>query len=83
MKPSGNLAYNCPLVFISDTLLSIFNEAAAGVTSGESALWEGEMKECCGGGGGKARSIPPFAFIVPYERCSGQERYQLIRSIYI
>lgn len=48
LKPSGNLARNCPPVFISDTLLSIFNEAATGVTSGESALWEGEMKESYG-----------------------------------
>lgn len=37
-------ACNWPLLYLSDTLLSIFNEAAAGVTSGESALWDGEMK---------------------------------------
>lgn len=60
MKPSGDLAYNCPPVFISDTLLSIFNEAAAGVTSGESALWEGEMKERCGGEGRKREASHRF-----------------------
>lgn len=60
LKPGGNLAYNCPLVFISDTLLSIFNEAAAGVTSGESALWEGEMKERRGGEGRKREASHRF-----------------------
>lgn len=51
LKPSGNGAHNWPPVFIPDTLLSIFNMAAAEVTSGESALWEGEMKEQRGGEG--------------------------------
>lgn len=56
---------NCPLVFISDTLLSIFNEAAVGVTSGESALWEGEMKERCSGEGSKREASHRFLSLSP------------------
>ncbi len=62
---SGDGAHDCPPVFISDTLLSIFNEAATGVTSGESALWEGEMKERRGGKGRKREASHRFLSLSP------------------
>lgn len=80
LKPSGNGAHNWPPVFIPDTLLSISNAAAAEVTSGESALWEGEMKEQARRGGERERSIPPFPFIVPYERRSGHKSVPALKN---
>lgn len=64
---------NCPPVFISDTLLSIFNKAAAGVTSGESALWEGEMKERCGGEGRGREASNRFLSLSPMNAAQVRE----------
>lgn len=64
---------NCPPVFISDTLLSIFNKAAAGVTSGESALWEGEMKERCGGEGRGREASHRFLSLSPMNAAQVRE----------
>lgn len=48
-----------------DALLSIFIAAAAGVASGESALWEGEMKEQCWRGGAEREKHPTVSFHCP------------------
>lgn len=71
-----------PPVFIPDTLLSIFNVAAAGVTSGESALWEGEMKERRGGEGGEREREASHRFLSlsPMNVLSGHERVPALKN---
>lgn len=76
LKLSCNRAYNWPPVFIPDTLLSIFNMAAAGVTSGESVLWEGEMKAHCGGEGRERGASHRFLSLSPMNVAQVIKGYQ-------
>lgn len=65
LELSSSGAYNQPPVFIPDTLLSIFNVAAAGVTSADSAWWEGERWKRAAVGRGVPENHPTVSFHCP------------------
>lgn len=75
-------AYNWPSVSIPDPLLSIFTMAAAGVRSSESALWEGEMKERCGGEEKKRQASHCFLSLSPMN-VSQVTKGTCIKELYI